>query len=93
MIKRELATSGLKASAPGFKGATLAHVALAWRLARTLRIMPIPGTTRLDRLEEDLAAADLERNDGDLFEIARALADIEIAGERHPVPLLATTGR
>ncbi|PIB94664.1 aldo/keto reductase [Caulobacter sp. FWC2] len=75
------------------KSATPAQVALAWLLAQKPWIVPIPGTTKLHRLEENLAAADLELNDGDLFEIAQALADLDIEGERYPAHLLATTGR
>jgi aryl-alcohol dehydrogenase-like predicted oxidoreductase len=75
------------------KQATPAQVALAWLLAQNPWIVPIPGTTKLHRLEENLGAADLDLNDGDLFEIGQALADIDIEGERYPAHLLATTGR
>jgi aryl-alcohol dehydrogenase-like predicted oxidoreductase len=55
------------------KDATPAQVALAWLLAQTPWIVPIPGTTRLHRLEENLAAADLEPTPDDLREIEQAL--------------------
>lgn len=74
-------------------GATPAQIALAWLLAQKPWIVPIPGTTKLHRLEENMASADLELDDGDLFEISHALADIDIEGERYPAHLLATTGR
>lgn len=75
------------------RGATPAQIALAWLLAQKPWIVPIPGTTKLHRLEENIASADLELDDGDLFEISHALADIDIEGERYPAHLLATTGR
>ncbi|WP_207553591.1 aldo/keto reductase, partial [Teichococcus deserti] len=52
------------------KGATPARIALAWRLARKPRIVPIPGTTRLHRLEEDPGAADVMLSADDLAAIA-----------------------
>lgn len=75
------------------KGATPAQVALAWILAQKPWIVPIPGTTKLHRFEENIAAADIMLTDGDLGEIAKALAEIEVEGERYPERLLATTGR
>ena len=77
----------------GEKGATPAQVALAWLLAQRPWIVPIPGTTKLHRLEENLGAADLELTAGDLAGIERAAAGIAIQGERYPAQLLATTGR
>ncbi|HEX4665203.1 MAG TPA: hypothetical protein VH207_01280 [Chthoniobacterales bacterium] len=55
--------------------------------------MPIPGTTKLHRLEENIAAAEVELTVRDLEEIERAAAEIEVEGERYPAHLLATTGR
>jgi len=55
--------------------------------------VPIPGTTKLHRLEENLGAANLELTAGDLAEIREALDHIDIEGERYPPELLATTGR
>jgi aryl-alcohol dehydrogenase-like predicted oxidoreductase len=66
------------------KKATSAQVALAWLLARKPWIVPIPGTTKLGRLEENLAAADLELTARDLREIDAALSGITIQGERYP---------
>jgi aryl-alcohol dehydrogenase-like predicted oxidoreductase len=73
--------------------ATAAQVALAWLLAQAPWIVPIPGTTKLHRLEENLAAADLTLLPADLAEIETASAKIHIEGERYPAHLLATTGR
>ncbi|MGY5775041.1 aldo/keto reductase [Rhizobium sp. LEGMi135b] len=77
----------------GGKQATTAQVALAWLLAQRPWIVPIPGTTKLHRLEENLAAADVELSAAELAEIKRAAADIAIEGERYPEQLLKTTGR
>lgn len=65
------------------KGATPAQLALAWLLAQRPWIVPIPGTTKLHRLEENLAAADLELTDDDLSEIDRASREIEVRGQRY----------
>ncbi|MFV0359254.1 aldo/keto reductase [Tropicimonas sp.] len=75
------------------KQATPAQIALAWLLARRPWIVPIPGTTKLHRLEENLGAADVELTADDLTEIETAAAAIHIEGERYPAHLLATTGR
>jgi aryl-alcohol dehydrogenase-like predicted oxidoreductase len=77
----------------GEKSATAAQIALAWLLARRPWIVPIPGTTKLHRLEENLGAADLELTPTDLSQIREALSRIDIEGERYPPELLATTGR
>jgi aryl-alcohol dehydrogenase-like predicted oxidoreductase len=66
------------------KGATPAQVALAWLLAQKPWIVPIPGTTTLGRLEENLAAADLELTADDLGDIDRAVSMITVAGDRYP---------
>lgn len=63
------------------KGATRAQVALAWVLAQRPWIVPIPGTTKLHRLDENLAAADLELTPNDLREIDEA--QIEALGARY----------
>ena len=65
------------------KQATPAQIALAWLLARKPWIVPIPGTTRLTRLEENLGAATLELSTGDLEAIERAAAGITVHGERY----------
>ncbi|WP_127090543.1 aldo/keto reductase [Aquabacter cavernae] len=74
------------------KGATPAQVALAWLLAQKPWIVPIPGTTKLHRLEENLGAADVVLDAGDLAQIRQALAGIDVEGERYPAHLLAITG-
>jgi aryl-alcohol dehydrogenase-like predicted oxidoreductase len=75
------------------KKATPAQIALAWLLAQKPWIVPIPGTTKLERLEENLGAADIELTAGDLAEIERTAAAIQVEGERYPAHLMATTGR
>lgn len=75
------------------KGATPAQVALAWLLAQKPWIVPIPGTTKLNRLEENLGAVDLELTQNDLSEIAAGLAKIEVQGERLPEAALKMVGR
>jgi aryl-alcohol dehydrogenase-like predicted oxidoreductase len=75
------------------KKATPAQVALAWLLAQKPYIVPIPGTTKLHRLEENLASVDLELTAADLRQIQRAAAEIRVEGERYPEQLLAATGR
>ena len=75
------------------KKATTAQVALAWLLAQKPWIVPIPGTTKLHRLEENLGAANVELTADDLAEIQRAAGEITVEGERYPPALLATTGR
>jgi aryl-alcohol dehydrogenase-like predicted oxidoreductase len=75
------------------KGATPAQVALAWLLAQKPWIVPIPGTTKLHRLEENLGSVDVELTAADLSEINAAAAKIEIKGERLPEAALKMTGR
>ena len=70
------------------KGATPAQIALAWLLAQKPFIVPIPGTTKLDRLKENLGAVDVELTSGDLREIAEAAAKIEVKGARLPEAVL-----
>lgn len=65
------------------KGVTPAQIALAWLLARKPWIVPIPGTTKLHRLEENLGAVDVGLTEGDLKEIEEALGEITIAGHRY----------
>ena len=74
------------------KEATPAQIALAWILAQRPWIVPIPGTTKLHRLEENLAAADVALSEAELAKIRQALAEIDIEGEHYPEQLLATTG-
>ena len=68
----------------GVKNATPAQVALAWLLAQKPWIVPIPGTRRLERLAENLGAADLRLTADDLAEIDTAAAEITVEGERYP---------
>ena len=75
------------------KHATPAQVALAWLLAQKPWIVPIPGTTKLTRLEENLGAANLTLTAPELAEIQQAAAEIRVEGERYPANLMATTGR
>jgi aryl-alcohol dehydrogenase-like predicted oxidoreductase len=75
------------------KRATPAQIAIAWLLAQKPWIVPIPGTTKLARLEENLGAADVDLSADDLQEIANAAAAIKVEGERYPPHLMATTGR
>ncbi|MFD1613315.1 aldo/keto reductase [Sphingomonas tabacisoli] len=75
------------------KQATPAQVALAWLLAQRPWIVPIPGTTKLHRLEENLGAAKVVLTADDLTQIRAALAGIDVAGERYPAQLMATVGR
>ena len=75
------------------KQATPAQVALAWLLAQKPWIVPIPGTTKLHRLEENLGAADLELTIVDLKEIHEAVSKIQVQGERLPEAALNMTGR
>jgi aryl-alcohol dehydrogenase-like predicted oxidoreductase len=69
------------------KGATRAQIAIAWLLAQKPWIVPIPGTTKLHRLEENLGAAAISLSHADLAAIESALADITVVGERYPAHL------
>jgi len=75
------------------KQATPAQIALAWLLAQKPWIVPIPGTTKLPRLTENLAAAGLQLNADDLQRINAALETVRITGERYPAALQARVGR
>jgi aryl-alcohol dehydrogenase-like predicted oxidoreductase len=75
------------------KGATPAQIALAWLLAQKPWIVPIPGTTKLARLEENLAAADLELTPEELLEIDSSATQITIQGDRYPAELAKRVGR
>jgi aryl-alcohol dehydrogenase-like predicted oxidoreductase len=75
------------------KRATPAQIAIAWLLAQKPWIVPIPGTTKLHRLDENLGAVNVELTASDLAEIDQAAAKISIAGERYPEQLMAMTGR
>ena len=75
------------------KGVTRAQIALAWLLARKPWIAPIPGTTKLHRLEENVGAAAVELTPGDLADIESALVAIQVEGERYPPSLQKNVGR
>jgi len=75
------------------KRATAAQIALAWLLAQKPWIVPIPGTTKLSRLEENIAATDVVLTPADLAEIDAAAAAIHVEGERYPAHMMAATGR
>jgi aryl-alcohol dehydrogenase-like predicted oxidoreductase len=73
--------------------ATPAQVALGWLLARKPWIAPIPGTTRLERLDENIGALSLELTADDLRQIESAAAQVKVQGERYPEKLEQLTGR
>ena len=75
------------------KQATPAQIALAWLLAQRPWIVPIPGTTKLPRLEENLGAAAVQLSPDDLRRIGAALAKITVTGDRYPAHLAARAGR
>ena len=75
------------------KKATPAQIALAWLLAQKPWIVPIPGTTKLHRLEENLGAVAIELSTEDLLEIEGAAAKIEVQGARYPEAIEKMTGR
>ncbi|MBN9253487.1 MULTISPECIES: aldo/keto reductase [unclassified Mesorhizobium] len=77
----------------GAKQATPAQIALAWLLARKPWIVPIPGTTKLHRLRENIGAAAVELSAAEMADIERALSGIEIEGDRYPAHLQARVGR
>jgi aryl-alcohol dehydrogenase-like predicted oxidoreductase len=75
------------------KNATAAQIAIAWLLGQKPWIVPIPGTTKLHRLEENLGAVNFELTGDDLAEIERAASAVTVQGARYPEWLEATTGR
>ena len=75
------------------KGATPAQIALAWLLAQRPWIVPIPGTTKVERLRENLGAAEVALSADDLAEIDRAASEIRVEGARYPDHLEQMTGR
>jgi aryl-alcohol dehydrogenase-like predicted oxidoreductase len=74
------------------KNATPAQIALAWLLAQKPWIVPIPGTTKLNRLEENISADDIDLTSEDLKEINSALEEIKVVGDRYPEALEKSTG-
>ena len=75
------------------KGVSQAQIALAWVLAQKSWMVPIPGTTKLHRLEENVDAADVELSAADLREIDRLLATVPVEGARYPEHLQKLVGR
>ena len=75
------------------KKATAAQIALAWLLARKPWVVPIPGTTKLHRLEENLGAIDVELTPGDLRELETAASKIPVQGARYPEEMQRLVGR
>lgn len=91
-MKANQALIGLLAMIGRRKGATPAQIALAWLLAQKPWIVPIPGTTRLDRLEENIGAAAIDLTAEDLREIDTAAATITVHGARYTEHLEKMTG-
>ena len=75
------------------KKATPAQIALAWLLAQKLWIVPIPGTTKLNRLEENIGAAGITLTVGDLRDVERAVSKVTVQGARYPEHLKQLVGR
>jgi aryl-alcohol dehydrogenase-like predicted oxidoreductase len=92
-IKANQAFVGLLKEIAEKKKATPAQIALAWILQQKPWMVPIPGTTKLHRLEENLGAAEIELTAQDLAEIEAGSAKIPVEGERYPEHIEAMTGR
>ena len=75
------------------KNATVGQVALAWLLAQQPWIVPIPGTRRLERLDENLGSADLDLTLEDLAELDNATVSVQVQGDRYPEALLRLIDR
>jgi aryl-alcohol dehydrogenase-like predicted oxidoreductase len=90
--KENLALVGMLAEIAARKQATSAQIALAWLLARKPWIVPIPGTTKRHRLEENIGAAAVALTSDDLGEIESAAAKITVQGDRYPEFLERLTG-
>ena len=92
-LKANQALIDLLASIGERKKATPAQIALAWLLARKPWIVPIPGTTKLDRLDENIGAVSIELTPDDLRDIENAASKITVQGARYPEKLERMTGR
>jgi aryl-alcohol dehydrogenase-like predicted oxidoreductase len=92
-LKANQALIDLLASIGERKKATPAQIALAWLLAQKPWMVPIPGTTKLDRLDENIGAVSVELTPGDLRDIENAAAKITVEGARYPEKLEQMTGR
>lgn len=75
------------------KGATPAQIALAWLLAQKPWIVPIPGTRKLERLDENIGAVEIELTTADLQELETAISQITILGDRYPADQMKQAGR
>ena len=75
------------------KNATPAQIALGWLLAQRPWIVPIPGTTKLHRLEENIGSVNIEFTVDELLEIDNASSEIKVQGERYPEQLQKLVGR
>ena len=91
-LKANQALVELLGSMAAQKNATTAQIALAWLLAQKPWIVPIPGTTKLNRLEENIGAAAVELTAGDLRDIDSAASKIKVEGARYPEKLERMTG-
>ena len=91
--KANLALVDLLRTIASGKNATPAQIALAWLLAQKPWIVPIPGTTKLQRLEENIGAAGIAFTESELAEIDRAASQINIEGDRYPEHLARMSGR
>ena len=91
--KANLALVELIRAVAARKGATPTQIALAWLLAQKPWIVPIPGTTKLHRIEENVGSVAVELSVGDLRDIDAAAAKIHLQGARLPESALAMTGR
>jgi aryl-alcohol dehydrogenase-like predicted oxidoreductase len=91
--KANMALVNLVKAVAELKRATPAQVALAWLLAQKPWIVPIPGTTKLHRLEENLAAVNVELTANDLQQIGEASSKLRLEGARLPEAALKMTGR
>jgi aryl-alcohol dehydrogenase-like predicted oxidoreductase len=92
-LKANQALIALLGSMAQRKNATPAQIALAWLLAQKPWIVPIPGTTKLHRLDENIGAVSVELTLGDLKEIDTAASKIQVQGARYPEKLEQMTGR
>jgi aryl-alcohol dehydrogenase-like predicted oxidoreductase len=92
-LKANLALVDLLGTIGERKGATPAQMALAWLLARKPWIVPIPGTTKLHRLDENIGAVNVELTPADVQEIEGAAANIPVQGARYPEDLMRLSGR
>jgi aryl-alcohol dehydrogenase-like predicted oxidoreductase len=92
-LKANQALVDLLGSIAAEKRATPAQIALAWLLAQKPWIVPIPGTTKLERLDENIGALAVELTPGDLAEIDSAASRIKVEGARYPEKLEQLTGR